>query len=64
MGLAAGTVIRGVRAALYRVLDVEDGQGLAEYGLILAFIALVAILALTFMGRSISSLLSLLATVL
>jgi Flp pilus assembly pilin Flp len=40
----------------------EDGQGLAEYALILAFIAVVAILALTFLGSDISSLLSLVAT--
>jgi Flp pilus assembly pilin Flp len=40
----------------------EDGQGLAEYALILAFIAVVAILALTFLGSDISSLLSKVAT--
>jgi pilus assembly protein Flp/PilA len=36
----------------------ESGQGLAEYALILAFIAVVAVLALTFLGGDISSLLS------
>jgi pilus assembly protein Flp/PilA len=36
----------------------EEGQGLAEYALILAFIAVVAIAALTFLGSDISSLLS------
>jgi pilus assembly protein Flp/PilA len=36
----------------------EDGQGLAEYALILALIAIVAILALTFLGTSISGILS------
>jgi Flp pilus assembly pilin Flp len=36
----------------------EDGQGLAEYALILFFIAVVAIAALTFLGSDISSLLS------
>lgn len=36
----------------------EKGQGLAEYALILALIAIVAILALTFLGRQISSILS------
>jgi Flp pilus assembly pilin Flp len=40
----------------------EDGQGLAEYALILAFIAVVAIAALTFLGSDISSLLSKVAT--
>jgi pilus assembly protein Flp/PilA len=32
----------------------EDGQGLAEYALILALIAIVAVLALVFLGSSIS----------
>jgi pilus assembly protein Flp/PilA len=46
---------------LFRVRE-EDGQGLAEYALILAFIAVVAIAALTFLGSDISSLLSQVAT--
>jgi pilus assembly protein Flp/PilA len=37
----------------------ENGQGLAEYALILALIAIVAILALLFLGGQISSILSL-----
>jgi pilus assembly protein Flp/PilA len=36
----------------------EDGQGLAEYALILALIAIVAIVALLFLGGQISSRLS------
>jgi pilus assembly protein Flp/PilA len=36
----------------------EEGQGLAEYALILALIAIVAILALTFLGGQISAILS------
>ena len=32
----------------------EEGQGLAEYGLILALVAVVAILALTTLGQGIS----------
>ena len=36
----------------------QVGQGLAEYALILALIAVLAIVALTFMGGSINSLLS------
>ena len=36
----------------------EDGQGLAEYALILALIAIVAIVALLFLGGAISSILS------
>jgi pilus assembly protein Flp/PilA len=36
----------------------EQGQGLAEYALILALIAIVAIVALIFLGGSISTILS------
>ena len=36
----------------------EDGQGLAEYALILALIAIVAIVALLFLGGAISKILS------
>jgi len=36
----------------------ERGQGLAEYALILAFIAIAAILALHFLGGTIQSILS------
>jgi pilus assembly protein Flp/PilA len=36
----------------------EDGQGLAEYALILALIAVVAIVALIFMGSQVSNKLS------
>jgi len=36
----------------------EDGQGLAEYALILALIAIVAIVALIFLGRQTSRILS------
>ena len=36
----------------------EDGQGLAEYALILALIAIVAIIALIFLGSQISDKLS------
>jgi len=35
----------------------EEGQGLAEYALILALIAIVAILALLFLGTAISNIL-------
>ena len=46
-----------VFAALTKVsrsfLD-EDGQGLAEYALILALIAIVAIVALLFLGQQVS----------
>jgi pilus assembly protein Flp/PilA len=36
----------------------EEGQGLAEYALILALIAIVAIVALIFLGGAISQILS------
>jgi len=36
----------------------DDGQGLAEYALILALIAIVAIIALIFLGGQVSSILS------
>ena len=36
----------------------EDGQGLAEYALILALIAIVAIIALIFLGGQVSKILS------
>jgi len=36
----------------------DEGQGLAEYALILALIAIVAIVALIFLGGQISSILS------
>ena len=38
--------------------DEQDGQGLAEYALILALIAVIAIIALIFMGSQISNKLS------
>ena len=51
-----------VRSNFARILTFfrrdEDGQGLAEYALILALIAVVAIVALLFMGSQVSSILS------
>ena len=43
---------------LSSVLHKEEGQGLAEYALILALIAVIAIAALVFLGTRISSILS------
>jgi len=40
------------------VLRTHDGQGLAEYALILALIAIVAIVALLFLGDQISRILN------
>ena len=42
---------------LTTVLDREEGQGLAEYALILALIAVVAIAALIFLGGQVSEIL-------
>ncbi len=49
-------VMTVVSAAVGR--DDEDGQGLAEYALILALIAIVSIIALIFMGSQVSDKLS------
>jgi pilus assembly protein Flp/PilA len=40
----------------------EEGQGLAEYALILSLIAIVAIVALGLLGTNISTILSTIAT--
>jgi pilus assembly protein Flp/PilA len=47
---------------LYSVLHRAEGQGLAEYALILALIALVAIIAVTTMGTNLSTLLDSIGT--
>ena len=43
---------------MFLVLRREEGQGLAEYGLILTLIAVVAVLAVLFIGGTLSGLLS------
>ena len=47
-----------VNSFLAAVRRDEEGQGLAEYALILALIAIVAIIALIFLGSQVSSILS------
>jgi pilus assembly protein Flp/PilA len=42
----------------YAAIESDEGQGLAEYALILALIAIIAIGALFFLGGQISSILS------
>lgn len=42
------------KVAAYQIAK-EEGQGLAEYGLILALIAVVCIAALTLLGTNIAS---------
>ena len=46
------------RLTEHRSADGEEGQGLAEYALILALIAIVAILSLVFLGDTINDLMS------
>ncbi len=47
---------------LRRFFNREEGQSLAEYALILALIAVVAIAALTLLGSNVASTLSNIAT--
>jgi Flp pilus assembly pilin Flp len=49
-------------AELRRQVRRTDGQGLAEYALILALIAIVAIIALIFLGNQVSTILSTVGT--
>lgn len=43
-----------IRGAVQRFIRNEDGAALAEYGILIAFIAIVAIVAVTFFGSKIS----------
>ena len=47
-----------LRAGLARLLHEPEGQGLAEYALILALSAIIAIVALIFLGGAISGIIS------
>ncbi len=47
-----------LQVALARAFDEEEGQGLTEYALILALIAVIAIAALTLLGGKVSDVLS------
>jgi pilus assembly protein Flp/PilA len=51
-----------LQLVLARLFDDEEGQGLTEYALILALIAVVAIAALTLLGGKITSVLSTVAS--
>ena len=50
--------INEARVSVVSRFEREDGQALAEYGLLLALIAVVCILALTALGLAISGTLS------
>jgi pilus assembly protein Flp/PilA len=52
------SLLRQLSAIVNGVRRADDGQGLAEYALILALIAIVAIVALIFLGSQISDKLS------
>ncbi len=43
-----------MRQQLHRLIDNEEGVDLVEYGLLVAFIALVCILVITNLGESVS----------
>jgi pilus assembly protein Flp/PilA len=47
-----------INALIARFSQDEEGQGLAEYALILALIAVVAIIALIFLGSQVSGVLN------
>ena len=51
-------IYSNITAFLASLRDDEEGQGLAEYALILALIAIVAIVALIFLGSQVSKILS------
>ena len=55
---------RAVFDRLARIIhgDAENGQGLAEYALILALIAIIAIVALIYLGAQISDKLSIIGS--
>lgn len=44
-----------IKIALSRFAKDEEGAALAEYGILVAFIAIVAIVAVTFFGSKISA---------
>jgi pilus assembly protein Flp/PilA len=47
-----------MKLAIARMIEEEEGQGLTEYALILALIAIVAIVALNFLGGKVTDALS------
>jgi pilus assembly protein Flp/PilA len=47
-----------MKLAIARLVENEEGQGLTEYALILALIAIVAIVALQFLGGAVTNALS------
>jgi pilus assembly protein Flp/PilA len=62
--IAAVLTNLAILAASLASRDDEDGQGLAEYALILGLIAIVAIVTLVFLGNQVSSKLTTIGTTL
>ena len=52
------SLIFGITSRLVGRLRREEGQGLAEYALILALVAIVVIVALQFLGTQVKSIIS------
>jgi pilus assembly protein Flp/PilA len=51
-------LVERIADAVRRLTRDDEGQGLTEYALILALIAIIAIAALTLLGTSVSNVLS------
>lgn len=51
-------LVRRIAARVRAFRETDEGQGLAEYALILALIAVIAIVALMFLGSQVSDKLS------
>ena len=54
--------MRRIKHVIQKFVRDEDGAALAEYGILVAFIAIVAIVAVTFFGSKISAKFSSMAT--
>jgi pilus assembly protein Flp/PilA len=54
--------MRSITSIVRQFVSDEDGAALAEYGILVAFIAIVAITAVTFFGSKVSAKFSQLAT--
>jgi pilus assembly protein Flp/PilA len=52
----------GLQSRMIGALRREEGQGMTEYAMLLAFIAVVAVVAVKLLGTDISSLLNSVAT--
>jgi pilus assembly protein Flp/PilA len=55
-------IFAGLQSAVLRLYAQEDGQGISEYALILALIAVVAVVALNFLSGGVQAELTSVAT--